>query len=485
MSSLSRVRVLILACAAVLVGAALPGRGAAAPVYDLVITGGRVIDPATNSDRIANVAIRAGRIAEVGSRLFTGKQSIDARGLVVAPGFIDILSGENPVGDAFKAADGVTTVLSTHGGPVDVASWYEEVRKRGALVNYGTVVGHGSLRVAAGAIDGKTPATPEQAARMSALAEQAMEQGALGVGFGIEYLPGTSGEEIVALARVAARHSASLHAHIRLPHVLDPFQGINELIAASAVTGARVQVVHIGSMCIHRQKEALALIDAARERGIDIAADVYPYDAWMTRIETAIFDPGWQEKYALDYKDLVWAATGERLTPETFASYRKQGGFVVCHQIPEEEIILALRHPAVSIASDGTIGEGPANHPRSAGTFARVLARYVREQKALTLMAALRKMTLMPAQRMEKRASVMRRKGRLSPGMDADVTLFDPEKVEDRATYQEPKRASAGIPYVLVNGALVVREGRVVGDVQPGQPVRGDAPVRRTAGSPR
>jgi dihydroorotase len=422
---------------------------------------------------VANVAVRGGRVAAIGGERFAARRMIEARGLVVAPGFIDILSEDKRSGEPFKVADGVTTTLMTHGGPVDVGAWYAAVGKQGTLVHYGIVTGHGSLRTAAGATNGDVPATPEQVRRMAELAEKAMQDGALGVGFGIEYLPGTSGEEVTELARVAAKYGASVHAHIRLPHLYDPFQGINELIAASAVTGARVQVVHIGSMCIRRQKEALALIDAARERGVDIAADVYPYDAFMTRIESAIFAPGWQEKYSLSYGDLVWPATGEQLTAESFAKYRQQGGFVVVHQIPEEDIVLALRHPAVSIASDGAIGEGPANHPRSAGTFARVLGHYVRELKVLPLMLALKKMTLMPAQRMERRAPAMRRKGRLSPGMDADITVFDPETVADRATFQNPKHTSAGIPYVLVNGTLVIDGGRLVEGVRPGQPVRG------------
>jgi N-acyl-D-aspartate/D-glutamate deacylase len=456
---------------------ALPGRPEAAPQYDVAILGGRVMDPATGTDRVANVAVRGGKVAAVSGERFAAKRTIEARGLAVAPGFIDILSEDKRSGEPFKVADGVTTTLMTHGGPVDVGAWYATVEKQGTLVHYGIVTGHGSLRTAAGATDGALPATPEQVRRMAELADKAMRDGALGVGFGIEYIPGTSGEEVTELARVAARHYASIHAHIRLPHLYDPFQGINELIAASAVTGVRAQVVHIGSMCIRRQKEALALIDAARARGVDIAADVYPYDAFMAPIASAIFAPGWQEKYSLDYGDLVWAATGERITAETFPKYRQQGGSVVVHQIPEEEVVLALRHPTVSVASDGAIGDGPANHPRSAGTFARVLGRYVRELKVLPLMLALKKMTLMPAQRMERRAPAMRRKGRLSPGMDADITLFDPTPVADRATFQNPKQTSAGIPYVLVNGTPVIDGGKLVEGVHPGQPIRGAEPT--------
>ncbi len=428
---------------------------------DILIRGGRVMDPRSGLDRIANVAVRGDRIASVGDAAPAARETIDARGLVVAPGFVDILSTTHAEGDAFKVADGVTTVLSTHGGPVGIGRWYQDQIQRRPLVHFGTVVGHFGLRSGVGANDGKAPATPEQVARMAELAEQAHREGAIGVGFGIEYIPGTGGDEVTALARVAARHRTSVHAHIRLPHVLDPFQGINELIAAAAVTGARVQVLHIGSMAIQRVPEALASIDAARKTGIDIAADVYPYDAWMTRIQSAIFDPGWQEKYALQFGDLVWVETGERVTAESFPRLRAKGGFVACHQIREADIEAALRHPHVSVASDGFIGEGTVSHPRGAGTFARVLGVYVRQRKVIPLMTALRKMTWQPLQRLAPGAPALARKGRLAPGMDADITVFDPETIEDRATFADPKQVSRGIACVLVAGRVTLRDGRI------------------------
>lgn len=445
---------------------------------DVLIAGGRVIDPASGVDKVADVGVSGGRIVFVGDSPpgAGARRRLDARGKVVAPGFIDILAGTHREGDTYKVRDGVTTVISTHGGPVDFEGWLKEEEKRGPLVNYGTFVGHGSLRTAVGLEDNDRPAAPEQVARMAAMAGRALERGAIGVGFGLEYTPGASGQEVIALAAAAAARNASVHAHIRVAHLLDPFQGINELIAASAATGARVHVVHIGSIAIHRQKEALDLLDRARARGIDIAADVYPYDAWMTRLESAIFDDGWREKYSLDYGDLVWVATGERLTEETFRARRAEGGYVACHQIPEEEIDLALRHPAVSVASDGTIGDGPAQHPRGAGTFARVLGRYVRERGVLTLAEALSKMTLGPARRLEEGAPALRRKGRLAPGMDADITVFDPGVILDRATYENPRQPSAGIEHVLINGTIVVEKGRLLeafrdGSGGPGRPI--------------
>jgi N-acyl-D-aspartate/D-glutamate deacylase len=463
-----------LVSAPLLIGAPNLAHSAAPPAFDVVIAGGRVIDPATHTDRIADVGIRSGKVVTTSGHGLRGKTVLKAQGKVVSPGFVDILASTHPEGDRYKVTDGVTTVLSTHGGPIGVAKWLADQQARGPLVNYGTVVGHFALRDAAGATDRNLPATPEQVQRMVQLADAAHREGALGVGFGIEYVPGTSGEEVVELAKVAARYHTSVHAHVRLPHLLDPFQGINELIAASAATGARTQVVHIGSMAIHRQKQALALIDDARKHGIDIAADIYPYDAWMTRLQSAIFDPGWQQKLLLDYQDLVWVATGERITEESFPRLRAQGGFVACHQIPEAEIELALRHPEVSVASDGYIGETNSDHPRSSGTFSRVLGRYVREKRVIPLSVALRKMTLQPVLRLQPGAPALRTKGRLSPGMDADITVFDPNTVADRSTFQNPRQSSAGIIHVLVNGVLVVKDGRLQMESHgPGRPIRG------------
>ena len=190
-------------------------------------------------------------------------------------------------------------------------------------------------------------------------------------------------------------------------------------------------------------------------------------------LQSAIFDSGWRERMEIDYKDLQWADTGERLTEETFEKYRKQGGMAVIHVIPEEAARTAVANPLVMIASDGVPITGPKVHPRGQGTFSRVLGHYVREEKALDLMTALRKMTLMPAQRLEKRAPAFKDKGRIRVGADADITVFDPERVIDKATYDEPLQYSEGIQFVLVNGTLVVKDGKLVDGVFPGRAARG------------
>ncbi|TAK53445.1 MAG: D-glutamate deacylase, partial [Gammaproteobacteria bacterium] len=210
----------------------------------------------------------------------------------------------------------------------------------------------------------------------------------------------------------------------------------------------------------------------ARRNGLDVTTECYPYTAASTGLESAIFAPGWQERLGITYSDLQWAETGERLTAETFDAYRRQGGFVVVFLIPEETVREALRNPLVMMASDGMPLTGPKVHPRGQGTFARVLGHYVRDEGVLDLMTALRKMTLMPAQRMEGRAPVFRNKGRIGVGADADITVFDPAQVIDRATFEEPQRYSAGIQFVLVNGVPVVKEGQLVDGVSPGRAAR-------------
>jgi dihydroorotase len=202
-----------------------------------------------------------------------------------------------------------------------------------------------------------------------------------------------------------------------------------------------------------------------------VTTEAYPYTAAMTGIETAIFDEGWQQKMGIGYGDLQWVATGERLTPESFARYRRQGGLVVIHSIPEQIARLAVSHPRIMIASDGVINDGKG-HPRGAGSYARVLGRYVRDEKAIGLMEALRKMSLMPAQRLEKSVPMMRSKGRIRVGADADLIVFDPARVIDRATFEKPGQYSEGITQVIVNGKLVVRDEKLVEGVKPGMAIR-------------
>jgi dihydroorotase len=214
------------------------------------------------------------------------------------------------------------------------------------------------------------------------------------------------------------------------------------------------------------------MIDGARARGLDVSTEVYPYTAASTDIRSAIFDPGWRERLGADFGDIEWGSTGERLTEESFGGYREQGGTLIAHIIPEEVVETALAHPGVIVASDGVGFVNGRAHPRGAGTFARVLGRYVRERGILSLTEALEKMTLLPARRLESYVAGMRAKGRVQVGADADLTVFDPATVIDNATFAEPARASSGIVHVIVAGTPVVRGGVVRENTFPGTAVR-------------
>ncbi len=236
-------------------------------------------------------------------------------------------------------------------------------------------------------------------------------------------------------------------------------------------TGAALHIVHVGSSGITDVPEVLKLIDASKAAGMDLTTEVYPYTAASTALESAMFNPGWQDNLKISYGDLAWAATGERLTQETFESYRKQGGWVIIYMMKDENVEKAIAHPGVMIASDGIPFVDGKGHPRGAGTFARVLGHYSREKKLLPLMDALAKMTILPAKRLEGHVPMMKNKGRIAIGADADITVFDPATITDRATFEAPTTPSAGIPHVLVNGGFVVRDGELVKDARPGRAV--------------
>jgi dihydroorotase len=454
---------------------------------DVVIAGGRVMDPESGLDAIRNVGLRGGKIAEISEQPLQGKQTIDAHGLVVAPGFIDLHEhGQEPRNYEFQAHDGVTTSLELELGTADVAAWYAKRQGR-SLINHGVSVGHIPVRMAVMRDPGSfTPvgdaarhtATPAELQQIDAGIERGLESGALAVGMGINYTAAASHGEIVDVFKVAAAHGASVHVHLRYNGLKEPHTGlaaVEEVIAAAASTGAPLHVVHITSMGLQDTPRLIEMVEGARKRGLDVTTEAYPYPAASTSIESAVFDPGWQESEGITYKDLQWAKTGERLTEETFEKYRKEGGIVIIFAIPESAVRAALANPIIMVASDGMPITGSKVHPRGQGTFSRVLGHYVREEKTLDLMTALRKMTLLPAQRLEKRAPMFQDKGRIRIGADADITVFDPNTIIDKATFYEPLQYSAGISYVFVNGVEVVKEGNLISGVFPGRAAR--API--------
>jgi len=451
--------------------------------FDIVLANGRVMDPESNLDAVRNIGIRAGKIAAISARPLRGRTVVDVKGLVVAPGFIDLHShGQDDENYRYKARDGVTTALELEVGVSPVAAWYAQ-RDGKSLINFGATVGHIPAKMAVmkdtGAFLPRDNAinrlsTPDEVRQITDLIKQGLDEGALGIGFGINYVPTTTRAEVFDLFAVAAERGVANYVHVRHGGATEPGSGVGavqEVLSDAAATGASLHIVHITSVCLRQTATCLSLIEGAAKRGVDVTTEAYPYTATQTRLESAIYNDGWQESLGITFKDLQWVATGERLTAETFARYRKEGGSVIGHSIPEEVSRLAAANPRVMVASDGLI-ENRQGHPRGAGTFARVLGVYVREQKALSLMDAIRKMTLLPAQRLEKAVPSMRAKGRIKVGADADLTIFDPATVIDRATFEQPAQYSEGIRHVLVGGIFVVRDEKIVEGVKPGKAVR-------------
>ena len=453
--------------------------------YDLVVQGGRVIDPETGLDAVRNVGISQGRIRKISAEPLEGKRVISARGLIVAPGFIDLHQhAEDIESQRVKALDGVTTALEMEIGKPDVAVFLQSKQGR-SLVNYGTTASHPAARALAfgtpiedglvpksGAASNK-PASPEQIEAIKTRLRHELDAGALGVGMGIQYTPGVTHWEVIEMFRLAAQRSMPVYTHIRSNGTIEPgsnIESVSEVIGAAAVTGAPLHVVHINSSCGAQALDCLGLIAGARARGLEVSTEAYPYEAAMTFINSARYNPGWQEKSGATYHDLMLPETGERLTKERFDKLHNSSEprTVLLFSSTLENVDPVFRNPLVMVASDGEKG-----HPRNAGTFCRILARYVRSQGTLTLMDAIRKMSLMPAQVLERSTPSARLKGRLQEGADADVVIFDPQTVTDRATYQRPMETSTGIEYLLVGGVMLVDKGKLLEGVFPGKAVLG------------
>ena len=465
-------------------------------VFDVVLSGGRVIDPETKLDAIRNVGILNNRIAQISIEPLKGKETINATGLVVSPGFIDLhVHGRTNVEQEYQLHDGITTALELEWGIDHLEQWYA-IRKSKALINYGASVcwpferfksfekyqpGVETLRqkMMAGesTIDMLFKILPpsytdklteEETNKMATNIKLSLAEGGIGIGVPIGYLPKTSSDEMFRVYQLAAELNVLVFSHVRNPDIIS----IQEVIADAALTGAPLHIVHINSMSLGQIQVALDMIQAANKKGIDVSTELYSYTAGNTFINSAMFDEGWQEKLGITYGDLQWVATGERLTKETFEAYRKTGGNVIMHVMKPEWIKTGIAAPGVMIASDGATYAKLA-HPRTAGTFSRVLGKYVREDKVIDLNTAIEKMTLLPAKRLENIAPMMRFKGRMQVGADADITIFNPNTVIDKATFEKGLEFSAGIEYVMVNGAFVLKNGKTVIGVLPGQPVYG------------
>jgi hypothetical protein len=458
--------------------------------FDLVIHGGRVIDPETGLDAVRDVGITAGRIAAVSTATLGGASTIDASGLIVAPGFIDLHTHVNDAATyRFAVQQGVTSALDLEIGAPDVAAFYEARRGR-TPINFGSSASHPWSRVR---VFGDTPsdvaivpssgrgtesvASDGQRQALRARLEHELDAGAPGIGMGLVYTPGATRAEVIDVFRVAAAYRVPVFVHVRSSGRIEPgssIESVGEVIAAAAVTGASLHIVHINSSCLADAPECLRMIGGARARGLDVTVEGYPYGAGMTDLKSSVFNPGWQQKLGITERDVAIPESGERLTVESFAKYRGEPGprLVLIYSNPDAVVDAVITDPLTMIASDAVMQNGKG-HPRAAGAFARVLARYVREQRSLTLLDAVRKMSLMPARRLETATEAGRRKGRVQVGADADLAIFDLATVADRATYAAPAVPAIGFRHVLVNGIAVVRDGRLL-DVAPGRGIMRD-----------
>ncbi len=450
-------------------------------VYDLVINNGTVVEPYRGIVTVANLGIKDGKIDVITRAPLTGKKEIDAGLQVVCPGFVDIhCHVDNYLyGGRCHALQGVTTAVGGNCGlsPTPPDEFFKVLKEQGFPINQGQLVGHSfSMRAEVGATDNYKPADEQQIAKMVELAEQRLAQGALGISFGLEYAPGSSYQEITALCRVAARYGKLVAVHTRV----DSWPGlasIQETIRFSRDTGVALQISHLVYQAgMGMMTEALCLIEEAIKEGLDVTVDSGLYSAFATFIGSAVFDPGCLEKWGCDYYD-IYVATGpyahKRCDEELFLKIRKEEPDTVVTAFAgrDAEVIEAFKKPFVMVSSDAAIGspEPGTGHPQDSGTFPKFFRLLVRETGTLTLLDAVKRCTWLPAKRLG-----LKQKGTLNPGADADVVIFDINKIQDHSGYPglgQPDAPPTGISYVLVNGVPVVENGCFKEGVNPGRAV--------------
>ena len=494
--------------------------------FDIVITGGRVIDPETNLDGVRNVGIKDGKIAAVTEKAIEGKETIDAKGHVVAPGFIDMHNHNTgvPFGEKMALRDGVTTPMELEGGVYPVEDWYASVKGK-CRANYGASVGTAPVREHIFNPKYKTPkqagflflydmmsppedsdftmqwstqiATPEQIRQLESMLEEGLQHGAIGVGHGPGYMEfACTNEESVIAQKMAGKYGQSTFLHGRFSSQMPPASGLLsflEMMAPQEVYGGGLVCQHLSAQALSGTMTALELIDKARERGIHILGELYPYNFGGTIAGADYLKPdNYQRNMGRDYKDIIEVATMKPLTKERYEELTSKtpGASVMFANAKYEDVYKGLAHPTSVLGSDAypyviretgkiaidfDIPYGTVNgHPRSSGAHAKLL-QWVREKKIdIPLSLAVSKMTYMIAQYLEDNGvPQMAEKGRIQEGKDADITIFDPDTVKENATIDDAGLPSTGIPYVLVNGTVVVKDSEVLKGVFPGEPIYG------------
>lgn len=450
-------------------------------MFDIVITDGILVDPEHLERFISNIGIRDGKIAAVTREKIQGITEINAAGRIVCPGFIDI-HGHVDLNDycaELSLRQGITTTVGGNCGlsPIDIDAFFTTQDQKGFVINQAEMIGHSiSLREAVKAVDPLKPATEEQVKRMEAWVEKSFEDGACGLSLGLAYAPGSSNAEVMRLSRLAARYGRIVSIDTRM-HTGSDMYSLVEAINIARETGARVQVSHLvyqygtGVM-----DEALALIDRARANDLDIRFDSGMYTQWATHIGAVLFNKdnmeinGWN---FTDYLVVTGRYKGQRLNMDIYNELREHDphAAVVVFTGIEEEIYMALKHTFAMPSTDTGVYARGEGHPQIAGSFPRYFRKMVAERYELTIMEAVRKATLLPAETLG-----LHTKGRLRAGMDADLVVFDIKTIADRADFGSPDLAPEGIDYVLVNGQIALQKGQLL-NRKAGKAVRCTKPV--------
>lgn len=442
-------------------------------MFDIKIGNCRVYDFDTNEEMVLDIGIINGKIEAIGKEIGAGKVEIDATGLIVSPGFVDIHMHEEVLGNTIDGDDydiankmilmGATTCVAGNCGNnrQGVDEFFDFIDENGAPVNYLSFIGHNYLRNRVGIKDRYRRATDDELREMKDLLIEAIDNGAIGLSFGLEYSPGVTLDEIIELCKPIMDKDVLLSAHFRKDAKYG-IESIEELIEVSRITGLPMQISHLGSCTAYgMMKESLDVIQQAIDEGIDVEADCYPYDAFSTFIGSAVFDEGCFELWGKSYDSILLTEEpykGVRCDKELFYKVREEypDMLVVAFVMNEDEVIECIKAPFVSIASDG-IYRKSQGHPRGAGTFPKVLGKYVRDENRISMVDALKKMTLVPAKRLG-----LNTKGEIKEGKDGDIVIFDPEKIKDNADFMNPTNSPDGIKYVILNGEIVVEDNKII-----------------------
>ncbi len=470
----------------------MASHSAAAEQFDLVITGGRVIDPETGTDKILNLGITNGSITAISERELAAKRVIDANNQVVAPGFIDVHSHTPTLlGQHLSLLDGITTQLDLEAGAYPV-SFYGEHYKGGAQLHYGSSVAHFAIRMKVmddvdqpylfvGNKPGQfgqdaftKPANDAQISSMRDLLLDGLDTGGLGIGVLLDYMTSAVQEpELAMIFSVAKERNVPVYIHVRRGLPGDP-SGLEEVIEHAKKTGVATFICHITHNAMGRVGDWLAMIDAANQAGANITTETLSYAAGGTFIGADVFQRrDWQAIFDISYEDVQWVATGEWLTKESWDRYSKEqpSGSVNHHYVKEEWIETALKWPGMMVSTDAlpALDRDVLTNPNIAGTFGRLFGHYVRERGLLTLMEGVAMSSFNQAKWMQQASPAFAKKGRLQVGADADIVIFDANKIDANADYGSPYRESTGISTVLVSGRVVVSEGRRIEGRYPGK----------------